>query len=237
MSSPSLPEPKPIERIDPPTETEPSPETPAEEAAEPPTEPLSGSTDPSIVDESPATGLNPGFSEPLESEVLLSVLNEMPRRDVPSVQQITPAVEKPTAENAQTFLQELASFWKEDSTATSIEMSEVRFSQAFWDGLDQMANDLDESTEEQDRKAQLSAEAAAGVGISLTAGFVSWALRAGSMAASFLAAMPTWRHFDPMPILSADEKKQQGTVEGDSHAGENEQADEEERVDRLFGRD
>lgn len=53
---------------------------------------------------------------------------------------------------------------------------------------------------------QLSAEAAAGVSTSLTAGFVSWALRAGSMAASFLALMPMWRHFDPMPVLSADEK-------------------------------
>jgi hypothetical protein len=115
-------------------------------------------------------------------------------------------------------------------------MSEVRFSQAFWDGLDQMANALDESTEEQDRKAQLSAEAAAGVGISLTAGFVSWALRAGSMAASFLAAMPTWRHFDPMPILSADEKKRQHAVEGDNDADENEQ-EEEERLDQVFGRD
>ena len=115
-------------------------------------------------------------------------------------------------ETAQTFLQELKSFWQDDSTTASVEMSEVRFSQEFWNGLDKMANDLDESVEEQDRQMQLSAEAAAGVGISLTAGFVSWALRAGSMAASFLAAMPTWRHFDPMPVLAEDKGRKDKAV-------------------------
>ena len=92
--------------------------------------------------------------------------------------------------------------------------------------------DMDESVEEQHRKVVLSTEAAAGVGISMTAGFVSWALRAGSMAASFLTAMPTWRHFDPMPILGADEKAQQ-----DAATGEAEDDDERSKaVDDLFER-
>ena len=146
-------------------------------------------------------------------------------------------VVKPDAESSQTFLQELKSFWKDDSTTASLEMSEVRFSKEFWSGLDKMAQDLDESIEEQDKKTQLSAEAAAGVGISLTAGFVSWALRAGSMAASLLAAMPTWRHFDPMPVLAADDKKKQAPVSSDDTDEETRESDKNERIERLFGGD
>ena len=55
-----------------------------------------------------------------------------------------------------------------------------------------MLNDFDEAAQDEEKQHQMKAEVATGVGVSLTAGFVSWALRAGSMAASFLAAMQTW---------------------------------------------
>ena len=73
----------------------------------------------------------------------------------------------------------------------------------------------------------VAAEAAAGVGISLTAGFVSWALRAGSMAASFLAAMPTWRHFDPMPVLAQDDESSTDRPDEDDADEQEEKAIEE----------
>ena len=79
-----------------------------------------------------------------------------------------------------------------------------------------------------------SAEAAAGISLSLTAGFVSWALRAGSMAASFLAAMPTWRNFDPMPVLAADDKKKQHTIAEDEEQSTT--AGDDDRVDEMFDR-
>jgi hypothetical protein len=116
-------------------------------------------------------------------------------------------------------------------------MSEVHFSKEFWNGLDKMAQDLDESIETEDKKHQLSAEAAAGVSISLTAGFVSWAMRAGSMAASMLAALPTWRHFDPMPVLSADEKKKQAPASTEEVDEETREMEKNERIERLFGGD
>ena len=90
-----------------------------------------------------------------------------------------------------------------------------------------MADDIDEAVRRDESKTQLSAEAAAGVGISLTAGFVGWALRAGSMAASFLAAMPTWRNFDPMPVLVADDGEH-------DDADDAEQEREDEAVEDLF---
>jgi hypothetical protein len=35
----------------------------------------------------------------------------------------------------------------------------------------------------------------------LSAGYLTWLLRGGSLLASVLATMPTWRNFDPLPIL------------------------------------
>jgi len=37
--------------------------------------------------------------------------------------------------------------------------------------------------------------------LALTAGFVAWILRGGSLLASFIMTMPAWRHFDPLPVL------------------------------------
>ncbi len=232
------PEPPPIEpppapegRIEPPVEEEPDPEEP----------PPAGRTDPTAGEpetgEPSGYGQNPAVLEPLEpSEILLSVINDARPNDASGIQKSTTAAAKPDVEAAQTFLQELKSFWQDDSTSASVEMSEARFSQEFWNGLDKMANDLDESVEEQERKMQLSAEAAAGVGISLTAGFVSWALRAGSMAASFLAAMPTWRHFDPMPVLAEDKGRKDKAVRDAEDDESPDGADKDTSVDDLFER-
>ena len=176
------------------------------------------------------------LGEPLApDEIYLTVINDI-RPDRSGVENDPTGVEKPTEEAAQTFLQELKSFWKEDSTQNSLELSEGRFSQEFWDDLDQMEQDMEESVEEQEKKDQLSAEAAAGVGISLTAGFVSWALRAGSMAASFLAAMPTWRHFDPMPVLAEDRKRNQAAV-ADDEEEKSEEEEQERAVQDLLEKD
>jgi VCBS repeat-containing protein len=235
------PDPGPIDRITPPPEIDEPVEPPVEEDPAPEGTPLAGPTDPSAgapeSEDPPASTLSSRFPEPLEpGGIFLEILADARPNDVPTVKQ-TAVVAKPTAENAQTFLQELKSFWKEDSTKASIELSDVRFNQEFWNGLDQMRDDLDASVEEQDRKMQLSAEAAAGVGISLTAGFVSWALRAGTMAASFLATMPNWRHFDPMPVLAADDKKKQAPALTDDADEEIQEMKKNERIERLFGGD
>jgi VCBS repeat-containing protein len=220
------PEIGPIEVIEPPLYE--APTEPEEEQAEEPAQPeyLPG------MPQTPNTLLG----EPVQpDEIFLSVINDI-RPDRSGVQNSPSTMEKPTAESAQTFLQELKSFWKQDSTQASIEMSEVRFSQEFWNDVDQMGQDMEESVEEQERKTQLSAEAAAGLSVSLTAGFVSWALRAGSMAASFLAAMPTWRYFDPMPVLSEDKKRNQATVaEEDQEPPEDDE--QERKLEDLFGKD
>ena len=76
-----------------------------------------------------------------------------------------------------------------------------------WEDLKVVLNQIDRDAELQSTQDRPTAEAAVGISLRLTAGTVSWVLRAGSMVASFLAIMPTWRSFDPMTVLDANQKK------------------------------
>jgi hypothetical protein len=240
------PDPDPLPPTPPPDPTVDVPPPPAGEATEPPVEPTESDgpgegREPSTEGEVLAAD-NDGrgtpqkhgpvsLPEPLAiDELMLSVLSD---REAPET--FSNELPKPTPETAKSFLQELKSFWVADE-ANTIRMP-LHQSQEFQADLERMAADLDESMEEHSSQMQLNAEAAAGVGITLTAGFVSWALRAGSMAASFLAAMPTWRHFDPMPVLAADdeEKRRSEAVDGDADAISDEER-KEAKVNALFDR-
>ncbi len=44
--------------------------------------------------------------------------------------------------------------------------------------------------------------------LSLSAGFVVWVLRAGSLMGSFLASRPLWTSLDPLPIFWAADDEQ-----------------------------
>ena len=46
--------------------------------------------------------------------------------------------------------------------------------------------------------------------VSLTAGFVTWLLRAGALAATALSTTPLWRQYDPIPILAEAEQDDDG---------------------------
>jgi hypothetical protein len=216
----------PIDPVDPPDDPAPEPEPTA--TGEPDSAPAAPG-DPVVTGDT----LGPVSLQPMEPDaVVLSVLSDRPQSTVDS----GPVV-KPTVETAQTFLQELKSFWTDD-TPGGVDVDDVPHGQGFWQDLDNMATDLDNAGEESQKRLELNAEAAAGVGITLTAGFVSWVLRAGSLVASFLAAMPAWRQFDPMPILAADEKSQREFSAG-ADADEAERAkrakeEAEARIDDLF---
>ena len=223
-----MPEPQPEPQAD----SEPVPEANAESEATQPDEQSDSRVDPEA--EAP-----PRLPEPLvPGDIVLSVLADRKIDTDRNAGLQQSALEKPSTETAQGFLTELKSFWQEEEKESALlEVADPRFSERFLSDLDQMLHDLDESAKVEERQMKLSAEAAAGVSISLTAGIVSWALRAGSMVASFLAAMPTWRNFDPMPVLSADEKKkgQKDLIAGESDE-ERQQREADEKVDRLFER-
>ncbi|MCP4286645.1 MAG: hypothetical protein GY792_19730, partial [Gammaproteobacteria bacterium] len=69
--------------------------------------------------------------------------------------------------------------------------------------LDDVARDMSEAAEREHKRVGLGQEAVMGVTLSLSAGFVSWVLRAGSLMASFMSVVPMWKQLDPLPILGA----------------------------------
>ncbi|MCB1923306.1 MAG: VCBS domain-containing protein, partial [Gammaproteobacteria bacterium] len=213
------------------------PETAPEEVAETPEEQEeqpSPVTDPpasAADDEDPvAIPLEPVQPTPVTPELVLSVLE---RRDSPH-----DAAAAPADADSHAFLQELRELWRMQQAIELPASVEDSNDGAFWDELARAINDFDQDAEKQTENERISAEAAAGISLSLTAGFVSWALRAGSMAASFLAAMPTWRHFDPMPVLSAKQEKDKASVDDQDNdfPNEDEDAQEDRKVDAMFDR-
>ena len=63
----------------------------------------------------------------------------------------------------------------------------------------------------------------------MTAGIVSWVLRAGSLMTSFLSVVPLWKQIDPLPVLSAAAVKK---AKDDAGAG-----DEGKHVEEIFDKE
>ena len=182
-------------------------------------------------DAGPLAGLPPDSPRPLSPDlVLLSVLGE---RD--SAQARSPAATL-SDEESRDYLLEMHALWESQLQEIPEQVTQVH-SDAFWNDLQQMINDFNRDADKVENTEKFGAEAAAGISLSLTAGFVSWALRAGSMAASFLAAMPTWRNFDPMPVLAAEDERKVKPGSEDSATNEKtEREDDDRKVDAMFER-
>ena len=103
-------------------------------------------------------------------------------------------------------------------------------------GLDGLEQNLDMIAEEKGKQIDLNIDAATGISFTLTAGFVSWALRTGSLLSSFLSVIPLWKQFDPLPILGAEACKslQKGTGNRASEQNHKSQAEEQEKLEALF---
>jgi VCBS repeat-containing protein len=72
--------------------------------------------------------------------------------------------------------------------------------------LTRLADDLDRAMQEREHRAHLFGRVVSFSGMALSAGFVAWILRGGSLLASFLVSMPAWRHFDPLPVLGSGKR-------------------------------
>ena len=142
------------------------------------------------------------------------------------------AVAKPGVEASHNLLTALQPAWNAPIVATeafSLTLSPAH-GERFWHDLDQLDVELDEASESQTRKVALEAEAVAGVTLSLTASFVSWVLRAGSLMMSFLSAMPLWRQVDPTPVLAAEGR---GGERVDDDLDDDDEPDDRRKDDRF----
>jgi len=89
----------------------------------------------------------------------------------------------------------------------------------FWRQLDQVGQDLDS----EHHSTQLTVGTTSAVTALMSIGYVIWAVRGASMAASFLATLPMWRWMDPLPVLESWDSRKRKAIDGDDE----DDADEE----------
>ncbi|MGQ7844439.1 cadherin domain-containing protein [Granulosicoccus sp. 3-233] len=69
------------------------------------------------------------------------------------------------------------------------------------DGSDTLTQDLSETAKEQNQQQQLVVAIGTGASVALTAGFVSWLLKAGVLISTAKSSAPLWSAIDPVPVL------------------------------------
>ncbi|MDX2251143.1 MAG: cadherin domain-containing protein, partial [Nitrospira sp.] len=98
-----------------------------------------------------------------------------------------------------------------DSTTVNITVSAASGGATSHDSLaaqlNRLADELERKMQEREEQAHLIGRIAAFSGVALSAGFVTWLLRGGSLLASFLVSLPAWRHFDPLPVLGLGRRR------------------------------
>ena len=109
-------------------------------------------------------------------------------------------------------------------------------SESFRADLEKMYQDIDESIEEEKRKNEFTVETATGISISLTAGFVAWLFRSGSLIASLFATMPMWRNFDPVSILSESEDEEE-TADKTKSDKTKKESHEDQKAEQIFDKE
>ncbi|MCU7857650.1 MAG: cadherin repeat domain-containing protein, partial [Candidatus Thiodiazotropha sp. (ex Lucinoma borealis)] len=76
-----------------------------------------------------------------------------------------------------------------------------------WNLLDSMNQEMSDHQGQQASDDGLIFQSATFSTLALSAGYVTWLLRAGVLSASFLSFTPLWRQIDPLPVLSAHAKR------------------------------
>ena len=64
--------------------------------------------------------------------------------------------------------------------------------------FERMQSDFDEQRE----TSAITLQSVGGVSVSLSAGYLMWLLRSGSLLSALMATMPVWRGFDPLFVLA-----------------------------------
>ncbi len=100
--------------------------------------------------------------------------------------------------------------------------------QKLWSRIDEMQKDIDKdlAAEQQD---QIDVQIVLGSTAGITAGFLGWILRGGSLVASMMTTLPLVNRFDPLPIIKMQRKKKV-----DEKGGNQSGIKHESRVDKMF---
>ncbi len=98
--------------------------------------------------------------------------------------------------------------------------------------LDRLQMQIDDYLMLKTEQGQVIIGTATGIGASVLVGYVIWALRGSSLLFGALSAMPMWRCFDPLPVLTGKNRKQEGEQENKTQPGLEDT--EEKRVRELL---
>ena len=98
----------------------------------------------------------------------------------------------------------------------------------FWQELDLLADGV--TGEDEDIVVDIAGSSKAVV-ISITAGIVTWIMRAGVLVASVASSLPAWKGLDPLPILSHSKEDKKNSSK-DEHKDVDEDTGED--VEYLF---
>jgi hypothetical protein len=83
----------------------------------------------------------------------------------------------------------------------TLEEEPARISAAYRDRLNAFEEDLQRAVGTSESQRQLIVHVKTVAGVTLTAGFVTWLLRSGSLLASLATNLPAWRHVDPLSVV------------------------------------
>ena len=90
---------------------------------------------------------------------------------------------------------------KKTFAGETLDRAPAPLSEVFRKTLGFVEEDLRRATDMSDSHRQFVVRVTNIGGMTLTAGVVTWLLRAGSLLASLTATLPAWRHFDPLPVV------------------------------------
>ena len=100
--------------------------------------------------------------------------------------------------------------------------------------IDELNNQIISDELKGNEEAQIEAQVVLGSGISLTAGFVSWVLRSGSLLASLMSTVPLLNRFDPLPILKSKSNKDKAKTKDEDENGDSNTSETTDEVNELL---
>jgi hypothetical protein len=86
-------------------------------------------------------------------------------------------------------------------TGLDLSSMSLSLSPSMLTALQEMRAEVNAVADQDEEKIDLLVQTGAVATLSLTAGFVTWLLRTGSLLATVLSTSPLWRPFDPIPVL------------------------------------
>jgi hypothetical protein len=82
-----------------------------------------------------------------------------------------------------------------------------------WEAMDTIKREMSGLDDPDSAEAALVVQITMGTSLLVTAGYVSYILRGGVLAAALVSSLPMWKGFDPLPLLAARRRKRRDEEE------------------------